>query len=80
MINGGAFGSSERTSFPYTVSCVASTADKNEMNINVDNKSAKVSEFLEEIDQIFSERVIPCVKAEKDKGKTKGLRRTKFIK
>ena len=84
VVNGGAFGSSESTTFPDPDSCQASPAETNEINSNVDNNSAKVSAylegeemFLEEIDQMLNERVIPGVKAEKDKGKTKGVEKNK---
>ena len=72
------WGSSESTTFPDPDSCQASAADTNEINSNVDKKSAKISVylegeemFLEEIDQMFNEKVIPGVKSEKDKGKKK---------
>ena len=87
MVNCGAFGSSDSTSFSEPVSCIASTSEKNEMNSNSDNKSAKVSAylegeemFLEEIDKMLSERVITGVKAENDKGKKKGFDKNKVYK
>ena len=57
MVNGGAFGSSESTRLPKTVSCQASTADTNEIKSNVDNKSAKVSAYLEG-EEMFLEKLI----------------------
>ena len=59
MVNGGAFGSSESTTFPDPDSCQASTAETHEINSNVDNKSAKVSEYLEG-EEMFLEKLIKC--------------------
>ena len=59
MVNGGAFGSSESTRLTKTVSCQASTAETNEIKSNVDNKSAKVSAYLEG-EEMFLEKWIKC--------------------
>ena len=84
MGNDVLFGSSEITTIPETVSCMANTAEKIGMNNNFDNKSTMVSAylegeeiFLEEIDEMLNERVIPAAKDEKDKLMKKVLEKNK---